>query len=212
MNITTVYNLTDTVIKSHKRPSSTSTSVFIIRSIFEDSACKDLSISTAIEIYNHYMSEIDIANQLWAVFTTLQSQNVCYWKPLFYWLLDIALVNSYLLAKASRSSIIGTSNSCCDHWWFQENLAKILMMYLKLWEHNQIYRSKRIYCAYCHENQLNWQSKHQQWSFRTNITNIESDSESQFQKSRTQWECDQCDVTLCKIEDCWQLWHENQTF
>ena len=62
LNITTVYNLTDTVIKSHKRSSSTSISVFIIRFIFRDSAHKDLSISTAIEVYNHYMSEIDIAN------------------------------------------------------------------------------------------------------------------------------------------------------
>src|SRR6266487_7194993 len=85
LGITTAYNLTDTVIKSRKRPSSTSTSASIIRPIFRDSACKDLPISTAIEVYNHYMSEIDIANQLQAVFTTLQSQNVRYWKLLFYW-------------------------------------------------------------------------------------------------------------------------------
>ena len=86
------------------------------------------------------------------------------------------------------------------------------MMYLKPQEHNQIYRPKRIYCAYCRENQLNWQSKHQQQSFGTNITNIGGGSEGQFQGSRTQWGCDQCDVALCKIGDCWQLWHENQAF
>ena len=59
------------IIKSCKKSSSISTSVSIIKSIFEDSACKDLSISAVIEVYNHYISEIDIANQLWAVFTTL---------------------------------------------------------------------------------------------------------------------------------------------
>jgi len=61
------------IIKSCKKSSSISTSVSIIRFIFRDSACKDLSISAAIEVYNYYMSEIDIANQLQAVFTTLWS-------------------------------------------------------------------------------------------------------------------------------------------
>ena len=50
------------------------------------------------------MSAVDIANQQRASFTTLRHQNNRYWKPLFHWLLDIALANSYLLAKASRTS------------------------------------------------------------------------------------------------------------
>ncbi len=69
--MTTAYNLTDMIIRSCKRPSSTSTSVFITRSIFGGSARKDLSISVAIDAYNHYMSEVDIANQHQAAFTTL---------------------------------------------------------------------------------------------------------------------------------------------
>jgi len=76
--LTTAYNLTDTVIWSHNRSSSTSTSVSITWSVFEPSPQKDLSIPVAIDVYNHYMSEIDIANQLWAVFTTFWSQNVHY--------------------------------------------------------------------------------------------------------------------------------------
>jgi len=78
LNITTAYNLIDTTIKSHKRSSSTSTSVFVARFIFEAFMKKYLSISAAIDVYNYYMSEVDIANQLQNVFTTLQSQNVCY--------------------------------------------------------------------------------------------------------------------------------------
>ena len=93
------------IIKSHKRSSSTSTSVFIIRSIFRNFACKDLSISAVINVYNSYMSAADIANQCQTAFTTLWSQNSCYWKPLFYWLLDIALVNNYLLARVINRAI-----------------------------------------------------------------------------------------------------------
>jgi hypothetical protein len=61
------------------------------------------------------MSGVDIANQHQAAFITLQHQNNCYWKPLFYWLLDIALTNSYLLARASRESVIEKSRHHHDH-------------------------------------------------------------------------------------------------
>ena len=60
-----------------------------------------------INAYNHHMGGVDIGNQYWAAFTTLQHQNQRYWKPLFYYLLDIALVNSYLLYKAYWGLVIG---------------------------------------------------------------------------------------------------------
>ena len=70
--MTTVYNLTDTVIKACKRSDSTSTSASITRSVFEDSSIKNLSISVIIDVYNHYMKEVDIVNQYQAAFTILQ--------------------------------------------------------------------------------------------------------------------------------------------
>ena len=100
--MTTAYNLTDTVMRSRKRPSATSTSAAITRPMFGDSAIKDLPIPVAINAYNHYMGGVDIANRYRADFTTLRRKNYCYWKPLFHWLLDIVLTNTYLLAKTSR--------------------------------------------------------------------------------------------------------------
>ena len=70
--MTTAYNLTDTVIQFHNKSSSTSTSVSIIQSVFKFFLQKNLSISIAIDVYNHYMSEVDIANQYEAVFITFQ--------------------------------------------------------------------------------------------------------------------------------------------
>ena len=159
LGITTAYNLTDMIIRSRKRPSSTSTSVSVARPIFEASVKKDLPIPAAIDAYNHYMSGVDIANQLQGAFTTLRPQNVRYWKPLFYWLLDIALANSYLLAKASRRPRIGESKRYYTYRRFLEALAKTLMAYSGTLEHNQILRPTRTYCAYCRKNQLNWQPK-----------------------------------------------------
>ena len=109
LGMTTVYNLTDTIIRARKRSSHTSTYVSITRSVFENSSVKELSISVNINAYNHHMGEIDIENQYRAGFTTLQHQNQHYWKLLFYWLLDIVLVNSYLLYKTYQKLVIENS-------------------------------------------------------------------------------------------------------
>jgi hypothetical protein len=153
------------------------------------------------------MGGVDIANQYRAAFTTLQHQNYRYWKPLFSWLLDLVLVNIYLLAKAS-GLVIGRRR---QHRQFQEALAKALMAYHETPEHNQIRRPTRAYCAYCQKHQSDWQPKYQrQRSFGTNITNISSrgDYGGRFRGSSTQWGCDLCNIPLCKIGDCWRLWHE----
>ena len=60
--MTTAYNLTNTVIRSRKRSSATSTSVSITRPIFRNSATKDLYIPATVNAYNHYMGGIDTVN------------------------------------------------------------------------------------------------------------------------------------------------------
>jgi len=143
--------------------------------MFGDSATKDLPIPIAINAYNHFMDEVDTANRLRADFTTLQTKNHRYWKPLFHWLLDIVLANSYLLTKASRTSGIGESKGYYTYRRFLEALSKTLMAYSETREHNQVRRPTRAYCAYCRKNQ-NWKPKHQQQrSFGTNLTNIRDD-------------------------------------
>ena len=109
-----------------------------------------IPIPVAIDAYNHHIvgGGVRIANQYWAAFTTLRPQNLRYWKPLFYWLLDIALVNSYLLSGAYSGSI-GASRDHRDHQKFQEALAQALMTYCAALEHNHVYRPTRAYCAYC---------------------------------------------------------------
>ncbi len=206
--MTTAYNLTDTVIRPRNRPSATSTSASITRPIFGDSARKNLPIPVAINAYNHYMGGVDIANQYRAAFTTLQHRSNRYWKPLFYWLLDIALTNSYLLAKAIQGLVIEKPKLRRHHRRFQEALAKALMAYTEAPEHNQVLRLRRTYCAYCRRNE-NWEPKQQGRPrvFGTNITNIIGGSGGRVRGSLTQWGCDSCNIPLCKIGDCWHLWH-----
>jgi len=218
--MTTAYNLIDTVIRPRKRPSATSTSAAITRPIFRDSAVKDLPIPIAIDAYNHHMGGVDIANQYREALTTLRTQNNRYWKPLFYWLLDIALVNSYLLSKVSRESEIGPSKGNHDHRKFQDALVEDLIAYTNdtpSQEHQMVARPTRTYCAYCRANLSTWNPKLQR-RFGADITNINGRSRGQEQRgqeqkrlrgSRVKWGCDQCNVPLCKEGDCWRLWHEN---
>ena len=56
------------------------------------------------------------------------------------------------------------------------------MTYSETLKHNQILKPTRVYCVYCQNNQLNWQSKFQQQQFfEADITNIENDSGADFE-------------------------------
>ena len=63
LGMTTVYNLTDMIIRARKKSSCTSTYASITRSVFGNFLIKELSISVDINAYNHHMREIDIENQ-----------------------------------------------------------------------------------------------------------------------------------------------------
>ena len=54
--------------------------------------------------YNSGMNGVDILDQLVDVYSTYIKSNK-WWKRLFYWLLDVALVNSYIVMKESNYSL-----------------------------------------------------------------------------------------------------------
>jgi hypothetical protein len=60
-----------------------------------------LPIPSAIDDYNHYMGGVDIADQLRAGFST-QQRGVKPWRPLFYWLLDSAIINAFCISEHQR--------------------------------------------------------------------------------------------------------------
>ena len=189
------------------RSSAQSTSASIIRPVFGALPRKKLPIPTPINDYNHFMGGVDTANRYRADFTTLRPKNYRYWKPLFHWLLDIVLTNSYLLAKASRTRRIGESKDYYSYRRHLELLYKALIRYheVPVSEHNQISRPTRAYCAYCRKNQFIWKPKHQGRVFETDITNIKDNSRGRFRGSLTKWGCAECNIPLCKIGNCWRL-------
>src|SRR5438045_5285703 len=70
---------------------------------------KPLSIPTCIYDYNQFMGGIDIADQYRSYYTTqlIAQRN---WLPIFFWLLDTVLLNSFIIYREFFNSEV--KNSC----------------------------------------------------------------------------------------------------
>jgi len=124
---TTVHDGIEWVVKNRKRPKRTSTSSAITKQPFymftSPVGYKELyehtrllPIPSAIDDYNRYIGGVDIANQLQTRFST-QQRGVKPWRPLFYWLLDTAIINAFRLSEHQRKS---TLDSAKDKVWSVE--------------------------------------------------------------------------------------------
>jgi hypothetical protein len=99
----TVHKPTDWIPRLRKRPAKTSTSAKSAREPFgdHDQPTKELSIPRLIDDYNYHMGGVDRANQLRASYETHQKCLRSWW-PIFFWTLDIAIINAYSIAKIAR--------------------------------------------------------------------------------------------------------------
>jgi Transposase IS4 len=92
----------DTIKRLRKRLSSTSVNAAIVRPVFGNEPYKWLYIPRVIDDYNHYMNSVDLANQLRKNFTVHRPFKRRIWRPLWYYILNIYAVNSYLIWKGNR--------------------------------------------------------------------------------------------------------------
>jgi hypothetical protein len=97
----TVHKPTDWVPRLRKRPATTSTSAKSAREPFGDQPIKEISVPRLIDDYNYHMGGVDRANQLRASYETHQKCLRSWW-PIFFWALDIAIINAYSIAKIAR--------------------------------------------------------------------------------------------------------------
>jgi len=88
------------VLKERKRPGLKSSNAARVKraKVFSQGEWKVLlNIPKCIDDYNHHMGGVDIvADQYWSYYDTqLISQRT--WFPIFFWLLDTALINSFIM-------------------------------------------------------------------------------------------------------------------
>ena len=89
------------VEKLRRRPAKTSTNARTSRAPFGDLAVKKLPIPDFIDLYNHFMNGVDVADQLRCYYDT-QRVHLKTWKPLWHFLLDTTVVNSYKIINTTE--------------------------------------------------------------------------------------------------------------
>jgi hypothetical protein len=96
--LSTTHGTPDLIFRHRKRPSTTSTSARTARAVFGSEHSKDLPIPTFIDDYNHYMGQVDQADQLRATNPGLRRIRRGGWQALWHFLFNTTLVNSFLLS------------------------------------------------------------------------------------------------------------------
>ena len=104
LGITTAYSLHVLVKRMRTRPSTTSTNAHIVLPVFGDLKKKELEIPYAIDEYNYYINGVDRNNQLRKGMSVIRPFQERTWRPTWHWMLDIVLVNCYLIWKSTKRS------------------------------------------------------------------------------------------------------------
>jgi Transposase IS4 len=216
--LSTVHDALEWTVQLRKLPRGSSTYFAITKQPFimfdPPKGCKNpyewtrlLPIPGMIDDYNHFMGGVDIADQLRAHFST-QLRGVKTWKPLFYWLLDTAIVNAYLLFEHQRKAkLVGKDKARSMHRAFREALVSALLLDLELstktslvvtktteLPHSRLTRPIEIHgqepvsrtpCLFCR-----WQRHNEKGRTTRVITKTN-------QLTRTRISCSHCKVPLC---------------
>ena len=104
-----IYNSKSHVTTDRKYPQDTSSNAAGIQQLYEPNEfIKLFSIPICIDNYNQFMSGIDIADQYRSYYTT-QLIAQCNWLPIFFWLLDTALLNSFIIYREFFNSRVKDS-------------------------------------------------------------------------------------------------------
>jgi hypothetical protein len=131
----TIHRGTEWVVRERKKPKNTSSTPAVTKALFiafdgkmaPDRKKKNqeyvhrryLPISGMVDEYNHFMNGVDIADQLRAKFST-QQHTARSWMPLFYQLLDTAIVSAYILFEYWRKAKPGPK----ENPWYTSSVSR----------------------------------------------------------------------------------------
>jgi hypothetical protein len=196
LGMTTAFGITDVVERLRKCPKATSSNARGVLPVFAGLKTKLLAIPVAIDSYNHHMNGVDRANHLRSVFTTQRPRSYRNWLPVFKWLLDTCLNNSYLL----YTKHYGVSSHRHDHERFHDELIDSLLGWgvppVDPLPHRLTRIGDRRPCARkgCREGNSKRPLQEISGNARRN------------RPRATIFGCASCAVSLCK-RTCFEIWH-----
>lgn len=206
--IHTIHTANDFIKRQRKRPAKTSTNGRIVRLVFGNDPKKELEIPIFIDDYNHFMGGVDIANQYREAYET--HRPTCRnWWPLFYWLIDVSVINSYRLyclhmtdmGRKALSHVQFRTELYCYLFGFSVN-AKVQRLQLNL-------GTKRLFSSnvpHIHERVRRPRIRDCEWcSYLLRYTRFMGGQETP--RRRSNYGCRFCEVTLCDNNECWTRFH-----
>jgi hypothetical protein len=203
-----------TIIRLRRRPQATSTNGSLVRKVFGDQVRKELPIPAFIDDYNHFMGGVDIADQLRSYYTT-QRISLRNWYPLFFWILDTAILNAYLLGrqlygdgymahKDFRAALWTSLFAYSKQVLTQRKVDQFYQLYPQVdlpvdlqVEHRLISSEKKVRCLNCQIICSN-ATKKRKFGDEVSINRV---------PKRTTFICSVCNVPLCKESNCWADYH-----
>ena len=127
-----------------------STNVAMLWPMFEGQPTKWLRIPRAIDDYNKGMNGVDNASQLRGGFSVHHASESRWWRPIFYWLIDVCYNNAYIIWKTRWSP-----KNHKLHQLFEEELETEMLQYNlhtpalgMTTEHTRVPIPKLWQCAY----------------------------------------------------------------
>ncbi|XP_063219616.1 piggyBac transposable element-derived protein 4-like isoform X1 [Bacillus rossius redtenbacheri] len=155
----------------------------------------------AVALYNKYMGGVDLFDQLTSYYN-IQWKSRCWWVKVFYYLIDAAVVNSYILYKLEMNKL---QKKTVTHLMFRSQLADQLIGEFC----SRVTKKKNVVIT----------KKKFNLSPIVTVPNTEghlpikgtsrcANCSTRNKPVQSNLVCKMCDVALCKVP-CFQQFHEN---
>jgi len=229
--LTTVHPWNEVTLSERRKPRTTSTNAANIRRVFGTSERKTLFIPTVVDDYNRHMNGVDLADQRRSTYTTHQRTRRN-WPCLFFFLLDITLVNAHLIIELARSQQSDTITRPYSAVRFRRILVnQLLATQMSSGKIRRTHVKKTRQIRFSKYRQEEWERSQAQTAAASSSGEVhrlermdkrrecivcrfdfrEGDTGGRRRPKLTQFECPVCNpaAALCgpKGGECWTRWH-----
>ena len=218
-----VHDGKDLIKSLRKRPKETSSKAKTARKPFGNLAEKILEIPVLFHKYNFNMGAVDEYNNIASRNAGLQPIRHGGYQALDHWLLRVVLINSYLLSLLGGEEDTKREVDFRSQKDFRQQIATALLHRgqrgpltnkrrisiisiasesLPPKDHELVKRQGRKQCVCCAGMRIGDRPPK-----RVALGQIAANSNRPSCRTDTYWYCKQCDVAICKKNDCWNRFH-----
>ena len=197
--------------------------------VFDNESIKTLFISRSIDLYNHYMNGMNVANQLRFYYNTQRSHKKI-WFSLWHWLLNVTITNSYKIVNTIEKRPYADQKDSETHKAFLNDLITDLFEHSErlnapkdskpdikssgltalvnkspVWKHENIQKldNEAKYCVICIQIECKDVRKRRVLKSLQELSNNSLVAKQRRRRDpKTVFECKLCDIRLCNNDYC----------